>query len=714
MSDASEQRAFTWRSALFGALGILLIAGTAGFHDERMFGSTLVVGNHLPVAAFAYVFVLGLGWNALAGRVNRALALNGRELTVVMVVCLVACFAPTSGLFRYFHRGIIMPWHHVSTGGRPEWEKYGLLNEILKPDLFPQPVPFRDAAGVLRLDETVYRGFFTGLATGRDLVGLGAIPFRAWALPMLYWGPLVLLCAVFCAALAFLVHRQWSLHEQLSYPIAQVADGFCRRADGRRGVPDVFRNRLFWFGFVPLFLLYLVEYLALWYPDTLPRLGEMLPAFRGWWVPLARKLPILNKTPASWALSGQMTYFCVVGLAYFVSNEISLTMGLSSILLALFGAWYYQVAGTPVTGDQMSLVRGGAYFGYALVLLYTGRVYYGAILARALGFRGRTERGLTPKTGGIADDAMGILAARVLLASTAGFVAVLVAMGSRFSMAVFFALLLLLLFLVMTRVVCETGVPFIAAEWWPGRMLVSLLGPAFIGPGTLVLLLWVTNALCIDPRECLMPYVATGTRMAEEARLPMRRVFGVVLAVIVLAVAVAFVAQHWTLYNLGPMADGTAASRFPQMHFQDAAKWMGEMSDHGTLRDSFEAKGLARLRLLNPDPGAWTWILCSAAVVLTMSAVRFRFARFPLHPAIFLVWGTYPCIVVWASFLLGWFVKTLVVRFGGGSVYQKLKPFFIGLIASELMASAFVICVDMVYYWITGEVARVQIRILPA
>jgi len=715
MQQEETQRVFTWRSLLFSILGVLLIAGTAGFHDERMFGSTLVVGNHLPVAAFAYVFLIGLGWNALAMRIRRSLALNTRELTVVMIVCLVSCFAPTSGLFRYFHRGIIMPWYYMSTGGRPEWEKFGLLTELLKPSLFPQPLPYYDSAGVLQLDETVYRGFFTGLSSGSSLVGLGRIPFRAWLLPMMYWGPLVLLCAFFCAALAFLVHRQWSLHEQLSYPIAQVAFGFCERRDGRRGIPDIFTNRLFWFGFVPLFSLYMIEYVARWYPDSFPGLREMLPAFRGWWVPLNRKIPIITKGPIWWALCGQTIYFCVVGLAYFVSSEISLSMGLSTLLLVVSGVWYYQITGTPMTGDQLSLMRGGAYFGYALVLLYTGRNYYSAILFKALGL-GRLTRGrgrLTPQSGTIADDRMGVLAARVLLASTAGFVAVLVAMGSSFIMALCYALLLLLLFLVLTRIVCETGIPFIAAEWWPGRMLISLFGPTFIGPGTMVLLLWVTNALCIDPRECLMPYVATGTRLAESARLPLRRIFGMVLLVIVAAVAVAFVAQHWTLYNLGPMADSTAATRFPQMHFQDAAKAMGEMAERGTLTASCETRGLARLALLESEPGAWSWLLTAAAIVLLMSLLRFRFARFPLHPVLLMVWGTYPCYVVWASFMLGWFVKTLIVKFGGGAVYQRFKPFFIGLIASELMASAFVIMVDMLYFWLHGEVARVQISILP-
>ncbi len=708
-----SSKALTWRSLTFGLIGILLIAGVAGFHDEKMIGGTRMIGSHLPVAAFAYLFFVSLVWNGVAGRMRRSLALNPSELTVVMIVCLIGGFAPTSGLFRYFHRGIIMPWYHLSTGGRPEWEKYGLLERLLSPRLFPQPIPFRDAAGVLQLDETVYRGFFTGMATGRDLTGLADIPFRAWTGAMLYWGPLILLCSFACAALAFLVHRQWSRHEQLSYPIAQVAGGFCQREDGRRGVPDVMRNRLFWAGFVPLFLLYAMEYLSSWHPESIPSLNQVLPIFKTWRLPISQKIPWITKSPSFWALSGQSTYFCVVGLAYFVSSEISLTMGLSSILLVGFGLCFYQVAGRPMTGTDLSLVRGGAYFGYALMLLYTGRTYYAAILLRSLGFRRKVPPGDAAGPEMQLANRTGILAARVLIAATAGFVATLVAMGSRVSMAFFYALLILLLFLVMTRIVCETGIPFIAAEWWPGHMMVALLGPSVIGPGTLVLLLWVSNALCIDPRECLMPYVATGARLAQEVRLNLRKVFGISLATIVLTVVVAYVAQHWTLYNLGPMADGTAYARFPQMHFNDAAKWMSEMTDHGILKASFEARGWDRIRLLDPVPQAWTWVLASASAVVLLFLLRFRFAGFPIHPALLLVWGTYPCTMVWGSFLLGWFVKTLVVRFGGGSVYQRLKPYFIGLIASELLSSAVVIIVNMVCYAWTGNVVRAQIQILP-
>lgn len=698
-------RAFTWRSMVFGLLGIGLVAGLSGFHDEVMFGNIQMVGNHLPLTPFAYGFFLGIVWNGLTTRLGwRHLALDGRELAVVMAVCFAACYAPTSGLFRYFHRSIMMPWSLLASGAKPEWQEYGLLERLLSPKLFPDPVPYRNAAGVLQLDETVYRGFFLRLSNGNRFLPLSAMPFRAWMGMMGYWGPLILLAAVASVALAFVVHRQWSRNEQLSYPIAQVAGTYCHRAEGRRGIPDLFRNPLFWFGFFPMFALYTMEYVGYWFPESLPRMGVIVPALKGWGIPLNEKFPILAKTPVHSALNWQTIYFCVVGLGYFVSSEVGLTMGLAPLLLTGFGLWYYRTSGQPLATEQLALGRAGAFLGYALVLLYTGWSHYRALLLRALGWR---------RTGADDGDEVGVLAARVLLLSTAGLVGVLAAMGCALGMAVFYTLLLLLLFLVLARVVCETGIPFVAAEWWPGKLLVALLGPAAVGPGSLVLLLWVGNALCVDPRESLMPFVANGNRLADEAGIRLKRLFPVLVGVVLLAFALAFVSKHWTLYNVGPMADSQAARVHAEMPFNDAARYLGELANLGTLETSQSARGLARLRLFDPLPGAWTWVLGSLAAVLLMSAVRFRFARFPLHPVLFLVWGTYPSTRLWASFFLGWFLKGLATRFGGGSAYQRLKPVFIGLISSELIASALIVLVDMACYWITGQPPSVKFRILP-
>ena len=37
----------------------------------------------------------------------------------------------------------------------------------------------------------------------------------------------------------------------------------------------------------------------------------------------------------------------------------------------------------------------------------------------------------------------------------------------------------------------------------------------------------------------------------------------------------------------------------------------------------------------------------------------------PPHPVVFLMWGSWTAMEVWMSFLVGWAVKTAVVRYGG-------------------------------------------------
>ena len=76
-----------------------------------------------------------------------------------------------------------------------------------------------------------------------------------------------------------------------------------------------------------------------------------------------------------------------------------------------------------------------------------------------------------------------------------------------------------------------------------------------------------------------------------------------------------------------------------------------------------------------------------------LSLLRFRFAWWPLHPVIFLMWGSWTTVLTWGSFLIGWVIKVLIVRFGGGRTYQSQKPLFIGMIMGEIVAVAMVLLV---------------------
>lgn len=660
-----------------------------------------MVGMHMPISGFFYIFVVGFLWNLLASKTIKSLALNAKELVVVTGMTFMGCFPPTSGLFRYFHRQLILPWYYLSTGGRTEWEKFGVLDHI-PGKLFPQPAP-EIVDGVLQMDDVVYRGFFTGLAQGNVNIGFQDVPFGAWLPALAYWAPLIILMSVCVMALTLVVHRQWAHHEQLSYPLAQVASSFIASNDDNK-VPSLFRNRLFWWGFLPIIIIYAFKYINGWFPDHFPGLDVLLPNVKNWSVNVQGNFPILNRVPTGRYLGWQNIYFSVIGLAYFVSAEISLTMGLSAILLAFVGIWFFLATGTPLSGNDMVFSYAGAYLGYAMILLYTGHSYYIPLFKKALGIvKERKEH-----------DHAAVLAARLLLISFVAFVVLLALMGLDWLVALFFGLLLMLLFLVFTRIICETGIPFMQAGWLPGSLMVSLLGPAAIGPGPMTFIFYLGTILCQDPRESLMPFFATSIKMADDAKLRLTRIFRVLLVSVVIALAVGFVSTAWTNYNFGGMsADGWSFRNVPTMPFDDAARQISILSETGMYETSSAAGGLGKLRLVAPDKGAIGYLGFGLFAVIIFYFLRFRFTRFPLHPVLFLVWGTYPANLCWASFLIGWGIKGLVVRFGGGKVYQTLKPVFVGLIAGELIAAGTSIFIEMIYYWSTGNTSGVPFGILP-
>jgi hypothetical protein len=55
------------------------------------------------------------------------------------------------------------------------------------------------------------------------------------------------------------------------------------------------------------------------------------------------------------------------------------------------------------------------------------------------------------------------------------------------------------------------------------------------------------------------------------------------------------------------------------------------------------------------------------------------------------------------SFLLGWLVKVLVTRLGGGRAYHKVTAFMIGAVAGEMLMGFAFLAFGGGYYLITGR-----------
>jgi len=98
--------------------------------------------------------------------------------------------------------------------------------------------------------------------------------------------------------------------------------------------------------------------------------------------------------------------------------------------------------------------------------------------------------------------------------------------------------------------------------------------------------------------------------------------------------------------------------------------------------------------------------------VIVFSILRLRLPWWPLHPMLFLLWATWPMVVISHSFLLGWAIKKTVVRFGGSSLVRKLKPLMVGIIAGEVAGAFFCMLAGIIYYICTGE-KQLSYRFIP-
>ena len=684
MTNETVDKAFTLKSILGGVVGVIFIAGFAGFNDNVL-EQTFLVGNHFPVGSYFYFFCLAFVWNYFLGGMIPKLVFNPKELAVSLGMTLVACWVPTSGLFRYFHKQLILPWYYESN--MPLWQKTGVLDYLPK-KIFPNGA---------EVDESVYLGFVQGLAKGTEMVGFSDMPVAEWLPSMGYWFPLLILFAVATIALSLLVHRQWSHHEQLSYPLASVASALIKRTTDKP-YADIFANKLFWAGVAPVFLLYLLNYFSAWFPSYVPSIG-----MRWFAAGLTDLFPGIKAAGADAGflnISQGTFYFTVIGVTYFISSAIGLSMGLSQILLTIVFVQFYFITGDRVGAENMEVARSGAYFGYAAILLYTGWSYYSRIMISAFTFREERDK-----------DA--VFAARLLLVSFFGMVFMLSVMGLDWLIAFLFCLTLMVLFLVFSRIICESGIPFLQSSWFPGTILTHLLGAGAIGAAPLVFMSYLNTIFAQDPRECLAPYVSTALKVGDEAKVKTAKLSKALIGAVVLALVVGFLVTFYNLYNFGGInSDGWSSGHVPKQPFNWAASQLRVLEESGVLAASVEGSAFSRLGMIQFDSDVWSWFLLPFLLVVGMTVVRFRFSKLPLHPILFLVWGTYPIMHTWFSFMVGWALKELIVKFGGGKSYQDLKPLFIGLIVGELLAISMSIVVGTIYYLCTG-VTGVWFRILP-
>ena len=576
--------------------------------------------------------------------------MSGGERTVATLIVLVACAIPNQGLLRQLSPMPAAPFEMMRENAsfRAAFVQMHLPNA-----LFPvQSIEAGDR-------DLVTVDFYGRLRDGESL------PWRAWLSPLCSWGVAVLGGGAMLIGTAYVMRRQWTRNERLPFPLATLFEDLLAEPEPGRRLPPLLRLPMFW---VPALLVLGVQSIVVGQPylqDKLPKLA-MYYDFRRMMteVPL-RDLPDYVKTA--------QIYFTLLGIAYFIPTRAAFSVWSLTLMVALTRmSW---AAGGPGISDAaIPDQHFGSAVALTIALLWLGRSRYGRIARLALlpGAR-RREADADIETAEIAGLRVALLGAAVL----SGWL--LVYIGVTWWVVAAIVASTWLCHVVTARVVAEVGVPFIRST--ANSLQIVQLMPATSITTRDAFFAGVGNMLgSISSRESVLVYtqhadVVAMRRLDDAGRRAWPALMMSTLLIVTLASAAAGLVIYYSYSNTLEAGSTSIENVFGLRNWPQ-----------GNMRDP----------VLAVKNGAWPAVAHNQlahgsigfGITLCLALAAARFAGWPFVPVGYLLATTWYGQVAWYSLLLGWLAKTLVLRFGGATLFTKLRPLFIGLIVGEAMTVA--------------------------
>jgi len=682
----------TLRSFVIGLFCVAFVCGYTHFNDNIL-RQTMFVGNSMPISVYGLLVLFLLFLFPLLRKMNRKFMLKRAEIAVILAMTLASCAIPGSNLLRLFTPSLILPNRFEQT--EPGWKQQEVMQFV------PDGMLVNPDADV----DTILRGFTQGMSDGNERIAVSQVPWYAWAKPLMFWMPIILSLWIALIGLSLVVHRQWMDHEHLPYPIVTFAKSLLPQSNGENS--PIFKNRIFWLGLIAVFVLHFYNYLNGWFPDYMlgkiplgvdfSSIGELFPTF--------------DKGGGSILLAWTGTiYLTVVAVAYFLPSDVSFSLGIGPLVwVCIVGVMAtYGIASTgwqsswPFGITRDSMIDIGAYTGLLLVLLYTGRHYYSTVFRRALFLPARDN-----------PEKSAIWGARVFVIAMAAFVIYAATLARLdWMVALLLAFFMVAFYLVMGRMLAETGLFFIVMVGTPATIIWALFGSKALGPQTMLIMFMFCLVLFYDTREALMPFVINSLKLGDDCKVKAGRIAQVSVVALLVGLAVGIPVTLYFQYDTGTVVDSWRADQ-SKTPFNEVIGTMQRLEAQGQLAEAGTESGFGLFTQMSPHKQGLAFFGGTLILVVGISMLRLRFVKWPIHPVMFLTWNTFSGNSFYQSFLLGWIIKVTVTKYGGANIYQKVKPLMFGVIAGEMLGGLLPMIVSAIYYAITKEPPPEAFSIMP-
>ena len=640
MAKSLSPSPFSLTGLLVGTFFALLVGLGAPYALFVLQGSFMAKTPASLIALFLF-FLLLFFVNTLLGMMRRYFALTKADLVIIYIMMLMAATVPTQAFVGTLIPVIAGLYYYATPENR--WED--IFFPYVSPWLAPQ-------------DFELVKDLFEGIPASK------AIPWGVWATILGYWYVFFLALSFLMICMSTILHRQWSQHERLAYPMVQLPLQMIETGESPlERLRPFFKNGVMWLGFFVPFTLFSLTGLHHYF-SFVPPVSIGLGTF--WFF----RDTIWIETWLSYAW---------VGFSYLVSLEISFSIWFF-FLLAKVQEGTFNIFGIS-SNEQLS------FYSYSQTADLTHQsmgaclvfVFYGLWIARRH-LREVVTKAWNPAAG--IDDSDELLSYRTAVFGLLGsvlFVALwLWHTGIPLVVLPMFMGVCLVFYIMVTRVVAAAGVVTVRAPMAAAFFVISGVGTSLIGTKGLVALtftyIWQGEMRLFPMLAC-----ANSLKLAEIIPGSKKRLFwGMIIALIC-----GLAGATWVILGLSYQYGGINLGFFMTAQsvrvFEDMARPLQNPS-------------LMNLR-------GWVFTGVGGLIEGLLMFAHHRFFWWPLHPLGFVIGVGWLTGQIWFSVLVAWLLKLIVLQYGGSKLYNQTKPFFLGMILGEATVAGTWLVID----WIAGE-----------
>ncbi|MFU8781205.1 MAG: DUF6785 family protein [Kiritimatiellia bacterium] len=653
-----------YTAIVMGAIGCLLI-WLATPYNNFFLNNSFISDTYIPEVTVVFLLLVVLGLNPILHKVCPKYVLHRSQIALIFAMLLMGAVVPSQGLLR------MLPWSLART--TQDINQTPRLANAIESAGIPQAL-FPEKIGVY-LDTPVSKQFLD------ELEADATIPWQAWLRLVPVWGFFVLACWLLMIGVGLILLPEWKEKERLPFPLLNVFRSIFPNPQTGTLIPPLFRNRLFWTGAGIVMVIYALIGLH-------HHTHGNVPGF-----------------PIGWQLSGHFAdppwlylpnylknvpklFFVLIGIAYFMPNRTGFSIWFTTIAYGL----YIMIGRSYIPGYYGGIItdhRNGAMIAVFLMVLYLSRWHWWHV--SKLLFRRTTSD----------PDRLLKVAGWMLVAGACGMYAWLRWTGVPHTWAGIFVLLGFMVSVVISRIVAESGMPFVRIVGLEPAFFMAMVPAGWLTGAAIYMSGFINMLFQLGSRISAAVMVSHAASVDEEATPRSQIEIGyMMIAILMIGFVVGGVIHLHMGYTQGATIDGayTPLNTWGTNVMRGAQHQLLRWSDGSWIPPSRRLGGVVSGILL----AGGLFVACM------------MMPKWPLHPIGMLLVGHYYGNLAWASLMLGWTSKVLIIKYGGAKAFRSAQPLFLGLILGEIFSAVIWTLVPIILILLGVEPGQVgRIMILP-